>query len=147
MNSNFYSLWFDPTGNRTQVYRFSSRCSIHSTTERLLKRFISCIIHMAEVKSKTPGSSMAEVKPSKDRFSRGQGQDCSRPRTQRGSVLPKKGLRSKCSQVFRKFQAISKEQKKKVFAHKFTNFPQNSCINFFTSSLACSKTKQHCSRH
>ena len=33
MNTNFYSLWFDPTGNRTQVYRFSSRRSIHSTTD------------------------------------------------------------------------------------------------------------------
>ena len=33
MNTNFYSLWFDPTGNRTRVYyRFSSRRSIHSTT-------------------------------------------------------------------------------------------------------------------
>ena len=35
MNTNFYSLWFDPTGNRTRVYRFSSRRSIHSTTDRL----------------------------------------------------------------------------------------------------------------
>ena len=34
VNSNFYSLWFDPTGNRTKVYRFSSRLSIHSTTDR-----------------------------------------------------------------------------------------------------------------
>ena len=31
MNTNFYSLWYDPTGNRTRVYRFSSRRSIHST--------------------------------------------------------------------------------------------------------------------
>ena len=30
----FYCLWFDPTGNRTRVYRFSSRRSIHSTTDR-----------------------------------------------------------------------------------------------------------------
>ena len=37
VNSNFYSLWFDPTGNRTQVYRFSSRSSTHSTTDRLFK--------------------------------------------------------------------------------------------------------------
>ena len=34
VNTNFYSLWFDPTGNRTRVYRFSSRRSIHSTTDR-----------------------------------------------------------------------------------------------------------------
>ena len=32
MNINFYKLWFEPTGNRTQVYRFSSRHSIHWTT-------------------------------------------------------------------------------------------------------------------
>ena len=36
VNTNFYSLWFDPTGNRTRVYRFSSRRSIHSTTDRLI---------------------------------------------------------------------------------------------------------------
>ena len=35
MNSNFYSLWFDPTGYRTRVYRFGGRRSIHSTTDRL----------------------------------------------------------------------------------------------------------------
>ena len=35
MNTNFYSLWFDPTGSRTRVYRFSSRRSIHSATDRL----------------------------------------------------------------------------------------------------------------
>ena len=35
VNTNFYSLWFDPTGNRIRVYRFSSRRSIHSTTDRL----------------------------------------------------------------------------------------------------------------
>ena len=34
MNTNFYSLWYNPTGNRTPVYRFSSRRSIHSTTDR-----------------------------------------------------------------------------------------------------------------
>ena len=32
----FYSLWFDPIGNRIQVYRFSSKRSIHSTTDRSL---------------------------------------------------------------------------------------------------------------
>ena len=35
MNTNFYSLWFDSTGNRTSVDRVSSRRSIHSTTDRL----------------------------------------------------------------------------------------------------------------
>ena len=35
VNTNFCSLWFDPTGKRTQVYNFSSRCAIHSTTDRL----------------------------------------------------------------------------------------------------------------
>ena len=36
MNTNIFSLWFGPTGNRTRVYRFSSRHSIHSTTDRFL---------------------------------------------------------------------------------------------------------------
>ena len=31
VNTNFYSLWLDLTGNRTQAYRLSSRHSIHST--------------------------------------------------------------------------------------------------------------------
>ena len=47
----------------------------------------------------------------------------SMPRTQRGSVFLKKGLRSKCSQDFRKLQAISKKTKKKGFRsqiHKFS---------------------------
>ena len=35
MNINFYSFWFDPTGNRTWVYRFTSKCSIQSTTYQL----------------------------------------------------------------------------------------------------------------
>ena len=35
VNVNFYNLWFDPTGNQTRVYRFCSRRSIHSTTDRL----------------------------------------------------------------------------------------------------------------
>ena len=34
VNTDVYSPWFDPTGNRTRVYRFSSRRSIHSTTDR-----------------------------------------------------------------------------------------------------------------
>ena len=36
MNTNFYNLWFDSTGNQTGVYRFSSRRSIHLTTDRFL---------------------------------------------------------------------------------------------------------------
>ena len=39
VNTNFYSIWFDPTGNRTRVYRFSSRPSIHLTTNRFSKLF------------------------------------------------------------------------------------------------------------
>ena len=35
-NQFFYSFWFGPIGNRTRVYRFSSRRSIHSTTDRLV---------------------------------------------------------------------------------------------------------------
>ena len=35
LNTNFYSFWFDPTGNRTRVYRFSNRRSIHSNTDWL----------------------------------------------------------------------------------------------------------------
>ena len=37
MNTNFYSLLYDPTENRAQVYRFSSRCSIPSTTDRFTR--------------------------------------------------------------------------------------------------------------
>ena len=33
VNTNFSSLWFDPIGDRTRVYCFSSRRSIHSTTD------------------------------------------------------------------------------------------------------------------
>ena len=33
--SIFCSPWFDPTGNRTRLYRFSSRHSIHSVTKML----------------------------------------------------------------------------------------------------------------
>ena len=36
LNSNFYSLWLDPIGNRTRLYSFSSRRSIHSTTYRFM---------------------------------------------------------------------------------------------------------------
>ena len=32
VNTNFSSLWFDPTRNQTRAYRFGSRRFIHSTT-------------------------------------------------------------------------------------------------------------------
>ena len=35
VNTNFYSLCFDLTGNQTRFYRCSSRHSTHSTTDRL----------------------------------------------------------------------------------------------------------------
>ena len=35
VNTSFYNLWFDLTGNRTRVYRFSGRRSIHSTSNLL----------------------------------------------------------------------------------------------------------------
>ena len=47
-NTNFCSLWFDPTGNCTQVYRFRSRRSIHSATDRLIHYdsfFFGVLIH------------------------------------------------------------------------------------------------------
>ena len=37
MNTNFYSIWFDPISNRTPVDHFSSKRSIHSTTDRSSK--------------------------------------------------------------------------------------------------------------
>ena len=36
MNIKFYSLWFDPTGNETQITRFTSTRPIHSTTDPLI---------------------------------------------------------------------------------------------------------------
>ena len=52
VNTNFYSLWFDSTGNRTRVYRFSSRRSIHSTTDRLFLKPMtnSSVLSMHEAK-------------------------------------------------------------------------------------------------
>ena len=41
MNTNFNCLWFDPTMNRTWVYRFISRRFIHSTTDR--SSFKNCV--------------------------------------------------------------------------------------------------------
>ena len=38
LSQHFYSLWFDPTGNRTRVYRFGSTRFIRSTTDRLLRK-------------------------------------------------------------------------------------------------------------
>ena len=43
VNINFYSLCYDPTGNRTRVYRFSSRRSIHSTTKAFWKDLLRCL--------------------------------------------------------------------------------------------------------
>ena len=33
MNTSFYSVWFDPTGNQYRVYRFRSIRFIYSTTD------------------------------------------------------------------------------------------------------------------
>ena len=49
VNTNFYSLWFDSTGNRTRVYRFSSRRSIHSTTDRLIRFYNNNHNHLANI--------------------------------------------------------------------------------------------------
>ena len=57
VNSNFYGLWFDSTGNRTQVYRFSSRRSIHATSGQycsnsayIILIVTSCIPRKAKIK-------------------------------------------------------------------------------------------------
>ena len=44
VNTSFYSLWFDPTGNRIRVYHFSSRRSIHSTTDLIGRRAIRVLL-------------------------------------------------------------------------------------------------------
>ena len=41
VNTNFSGLWLDPTGNRTHVDRISSKRSIHSTTDRFKKIFLT----------------------------------------------------------------------------------------------------------
>ena len=46
LNTNFYSRWFDRTGNQTQVYHFSSRVSIHSNTEGESCRLPANQLHM-----------------------------------------------------------------------------------------------------
>ena len=49
VNTNFYSLWFDPTENRTRAYRISSRRSFHSTTNRFTvipRTCIGFILHL-----------------------------------------------------------------------------------------------------
>ena len=62
---------------------------------------------------RTQKKSEAKDSLSEDRHSRGQGQECSRPRTQ-AQMLSKK------RKVFTKiFQAISKKKKKKVFTKNF----------------------------
>ena len=35
-NTNIYSLWFDPSRYQIRVYCFSSRRSVHLTTDRLI---------------------------------------------------------------------------------------------------------------
>ena len=61
MNINFYSLWFDSTGNRTRVYRFSSRRFIpldhHNWNDRRSRRvflcFYSAIFQLTSAKFQT----------------------------------------------------------------------------------------------
>ena len=66
-----------------------------------------------KAKDTKKSEAMPKGRPSEDKPSRGEGQECSRPRprTQRGNeemFTKKKGLRSKNSQIFSKMQAISK---------------------------------------
>ena len=72
-----------------------------------------------EAKAKDTKKSEAKDSPSEDRPFRGQGQECSRPRTKdtNASVLKKKS-----SKIF--FQAISKKKMmhKKKFFSRFTKF-------------------------
>ena len=90
----------------------------------------------------------AKDSSSEDRLSRGQGQECSKPkgpRTQSGSALPKKKERS-WPKTFTNFsakkQAISTKKGLRPQIRKFsTNFKRQKF--FFATSLACSKTKQH----
>ena len=44
MNTNFYSLWFDPTGNRTRVYPTGSRTQVYPVDffEFLSTEFAAC---------------------------------------------------------------------------------------------------------
>ena len=51
VNTNFYCLWFDPTGNRTRVYRFSSRRSIHSTTDRFVLHTVPLMLNAKQLGS------------------------------------------------------------------------------------------------
>ena len=37
VNTNFYNVWLDPTGNQTQANRFTIKRSVHSTTDGLNK--------------------------------------------------------------------------------------------------------------
>ena len=50
MNTNLNSLWFDATGNQTRVLRFSSRRSVHSTTDR--PSFIRILVYPDSVGQK-----------------------------------------------------------------------------------------------
>ena len=87
---------------------------------------------MAKVKSKTQGSRpRSRTQKIQDLGYTFQGQILSRPRTgllaakakdTARKCFPKKGLRSKCSQVFRKLQATQKNKKKgfRPQIHKFS---------------------------
>ena len=75
-----------------------------------------------EVKAKATKKSKAKDSPSKDRHSQGEGQECSRPRTEdtNASVLKKKKKKKK---VFRKnFRAISRKNR---FPKNFSGAPQS----------------------
>ena len=56
----FYSLWFQPTGNWTRVYYFSSRRSIHSTTV-WLNRIDSRSCNLQETSNKQRRVTLQEV--------------------------------------------------------------------------------------
>ena len=114
--------------SRPRPWPRTSKCVLEDST--------SATELSAEVESRTQGSrprtqkkSEAKAKDSlsEDRHSRGQGQECSRPRTQSASALQKKKKRS--SQKF--FRRSPKKKKKKVFTKIFQaistkkRFPKN----------------------
>ena len=91
------------------------------------------------MKSKTQGSRpRSRTQKIQDQGYTFQGQILSSPRTglleakdTARKCFPKKGLRSKCSQVFRKLQAISKKTKKKGFRPQIHKF----CTKFVRQKL------------
>ena len=107
------------------------------------------------LEAKDTKKSEAKDIPSEDRYSRGQGQECSRPRPrtkdqgQRGSDLRQKKV---FAPKIRKFSGkFRRSPKKKSSLPNFVNFPENSSVPqelnvfkiFFASSLAFFKTKQN----